>query len=265
MVDKGLALPHPQRSPDTTTSSVPEVATLLSASFGLSITIQASLCGCGPFPRCPLSCQVLEVNDAVVTWSSSLGSTAMFRVSAEVGWSEDDGNDSRGLSPTVPIPVGCGSCPQLPTYDEPTVRTRLRDVHSWVPYSSHQPSKVGMTAPVSQIRKLSLPEQGAGLVTQQDLNSDLADRKVKAQPSYCCLLYLITCWILLLFVSPLLVMATVPGTPTPSHLALPGVWLRRPLAHVSSTQQPGGHGILCLLCTSVVPRLPAHTAAGRPR
>lgn len=161
--------------------------------------------------------------------------------------------------------MGCGSCPQLPTY-KPTVRTRLRDVHSWVPQSSHQPSKVGMTVPVSQIRKRSLTEQVPGLVTQRDLNSDLADRKGKAQTSYCCLLYLITCWILLLFVSPLVVIATISVTPTPSHLTLPGVWLwlRSPLAHVSSTQQPGGHGIVCLLCTSVVPWLPAHTTAGRP-
>lgn len=82
-----------------------------------------------------------------------------------------------------------------------------------------------MTVPVSQIGKRSLTEQVPGLVTQRDLNSDLADRKGKAQTSYCCLLHLITCWILLLLVSPLVVIATIPVTPTPSHLTLPGVWL----------------------------------------
>lgn len=44
----------PERSPATTTWTVPEVPPLTSGSLGLSITIQASLQTCGPLPQCLL-------------------------------------------------------------------------------------------------------------------------------------------------------------------------------------------------------------------
>lgn len=199
-----------------------------------------------------------------MTGPSSLGSTAIFIVLAEVECSQDGWNNSGDCRQPYPslwaVGAALGGSPMCQPL-EPGSETCTHG-----PLSPHIDPERWELLSLSQIRKQTVSQRGRylalshGRIRTQTRPMGRRKHRLLTAAFYIS----VTHWILwVIRVTTNILITTILATPSPPAPPWSGTE-ESPLARVSSGQKLSGHGILYLSCTPVATWLPAHAPARRP-